>query len=92
MHGRIVHNQDHFLVKIFAKIIDASDNDITINGTKTTIGLSCIVSAQKSEHISALTWSTFYDNCLSFFLPSVREIGCETQAGFIKIIEGKYSL
>ena len=51
MDGRVIHNHNSFLVQIFTKITDASDDYATINGAKAAIGLSFIILTQKPEHV-----------------------------------------
>src|SRR5215813_15424844 len=92
MDGGVVKNQDSFLVKIFAKISDASHDNITMNSSKATIRLQFIVLAYKAEDIQALATGTIQRNSLPFFLPSIRKIGGETKARFIKVVHLKCSL
>ena len=89
MDGCILHNPDRFLGKLLTKIIDASHHHITMHRTKAALGLHGIVLAQKSEYVHAFAWSTFSQNRLAFCLPSIRQIGGETNPGFITIIQVK---
>src|SRR5215813_1261077 len=75
MPGRVLHTTPWALVHAFTTIIDTSHHNFPIYRTKTTLGWSCILLAQKAEHIHALACSARAANGLPWFVPGLREIG-----------------
>jgi hypothetical protein len=85
MDGRIIHHEDGRSLDLCTKVIDASDHDVTGDGSCNARGFQCIVRMQKSHHIHPLTGRTFSGNRLTFCLPRRGNRGNETKTRCVHI-------